>query len=278
MSSRSASLTVLPLPAFADNYLWLLSQGEDAWVVDPGDEAVVEAGLHRHGLRLAGILLTHHHADHTAGAAALQQRWQCPVYAPVSAHSAYQPCKSLRVSDGDTLDLAPLIGLRCVVLSLPGHTLDHVAYLVTCATLAQPAPHGQTHQAEGDELHLFSGDVIFGAGCGRLFEGSPAQMFATLQRIARMPKHTLIYPAHEYTQHNLAFALTVDSTNAALQTRVRDTAALRQQGIPSLPCQLAQELATNPFLRCDVLAQTPAFAGQSPLQVFTELRARRNVF
>lgn len=269
MSSSSASLTVIPLPAFSDNYLWLIAQGRYAWVVDPGDDAVVEAGLLRHGLQLAGILLTHHHADHTAGAAALQQRWQCPVYAPDSAHAAYDTGHSLRVSDGDLLDLAPLSGLRCEVLALPGHTLDHVAYFIS---------ESGSNDAENTAQHLFSGDVLFGAGCGRLFEGTPAQMYASLQRIARLPAQTLIYPAHEYTQHNLAFALTVDANNTALHSRVHATAALRQQGLPSLPTCLDQELASNPFMRCEALALTPAFAGQSPLAVFTTLRERRNVF
>lgn len=275
MSTPSASLSVVPLPAFNDNYLWLLCLDGMAWVVDPGDAHVVDAALQAQGVQLVGILLTHHHADHTAGAAALQQRWRCPVYAPDSDHPAYQTCQCLTVHEGDVIDVFPLHGIQCQVLALPGHTLDHIAYLIRAPGPSQPAASADTVQTTA---HLFSGDVLFGAGCGRLFEGSPAQMYASLQRIAALPADTWIYPAHEYTEHNLAFAYRVDPDNPALQARIAETTAIRQQGRPSLPTCLSLELATNPFLRCAQLAQSDAFAGQSALQVFTTLRAQRNQF
>jgi len=259
MHDTSASIEITALPAFSDNYLWLIHRGQYALVVDPGDAEVVEQALQARQLQLDGILLTHHHADHVGGAAALQQHWQCTVYAPESDHPAYQSLQATRVKQGDRLAFKHFGALNCDILALPGHTLDHIAYYLN-------------HQ------HLFSGDVLFGAGCGRLFEGTPLQMYASLQRIAALPADTLIYPAHEYTAHNIAFAQTVDPDNADLQQRARHTAHLRAQNLPTLPTTLALELATNPFLRCEALSQQAAFQHWSAIDVFTELRARRNHF
>ena len=216
MTETTTSLHINALPAFSDNYLWLVRRAQCALVVDPGDASVVEQALHQSQCQLVAILLTHHHADHTDGAAALQKRWQCPVYAPDHAHEAYAALHPIRVHEGESLSIPALPGLHCQVMGLPGHTLDHIAYLV-------------------DGQHLFSGDVIFGAGCGRLFEGTPAQMYQSLQRIATLPDTTLLYPAHEYTAHNIAFALTVDPDNEALKKRAASTSALRAQALPSCP-------------------------------------------
>ena len=259
MQETSASIQITPLPAFSDNYLWLIHAGKHALVVDPGDTAVVEQALQAGGYQLDGILLTHHHADHTGGALALQQHWRCPIYAPDNNHQAYSELNAFRVKDGDKITFKAFPDLSCEILALPGHTLDHIAFYI-------------------NQQHLFSGDVIFAAGCGRLFEGSPPQMFASLQRIAALPPETLIYPAHEYTAHNIAFALTVEPENTALQQRAQHTASLRQQQQPTLPTTLALEKATNPFLRCQSLSRQPAFHDWQPVDVFTELRARRNVF
>jgi hydroxyacylglutathione hydrolase len=259
MQETSASIQITALPAFSDNYLWLIHAGKYALVVDPGDAAVVEQALQAGGYQLDGILLTHHHADHTGGALALQQHWRCPVYAPDNDHSAYRELNAFRVQDGEQITFKTFAGLSCEVMSLPGHTLDHIAFYI-------------------NQQHLFSGDIIFGAGCGRLFEGSPPQMYASLQRIAALPPATLIYPAHEYTAHNIAFALTVEPGNTALQQRARDTALLRQDNKPTLPTTLALEKATNPFLRCLPLSREKEFHDWEPVDVFTELRGRRNVF
>lgn len=259
MHETSASIEITPLPAFSDNYLWLIHAGKHALIVDPGDAEVVERALEAGKLQLDGILLTHHHADHTGGAAALQQHWQCPVYAPDSDHPAYQALQAIRVKAGDSLRFAHFEALTCEVFALPGHTMDHIAYYLN-------------HQ------HLFSGDVLFGAGCGRLFEGAPSQMHASLQKIAALPADTLIYPAHEYTAHNIAFAQTIEPGNADLQQRARDTASLRARQLPTLPTTLALELATNPFLRCEVISGQDAFQHWQAIDVFTELRARRNQF
>lgn len=259
MDNSSASIVITPLPAFSDNYLWLIQSGPLAWVVDPGDADVVEQALSLRNLTLKGILLTHHHADHVGGAASLQQHWRCPVYAPDSSHPSYQTMQTIPVRAGDSISLLPEEIFSCEVLALPGHTLDHVAYYV-------------------NQQHLFSGDVLFGAGCGRLFEGTPAQMYASLQQIAALPADTLIYPAHEYTAHNLAFALTIEPDNRALHQRIEQTRVLRNQQHPSLPTSLSLELATNPFLRCEQLRQRPEFHSRSALDVFTEIRTRRNDF
>lgn len=259
MQETSASIEIIALPAFSDNYLWLIRQAQFALVVDPGDAAVISQALTSADLQLKGILLTHHHADHVGGAMALQQHWQCPVYAPDSAHAAYRMPQVTRVKQGDKLTFEHFSGLHSEVIALPGHTLDHVAYYF-------------------NQQHLFSGDVLFGAGCGRLFEGTPAQMYASLQTIAALPLETLIYPAHEYTAHNIAFAQTVDPDNLDLQQRAQTTASLRGRGLPTLPTRLKLELATNPFLRCEALSKQPAFFGWSAIDVFTELRARRNQF
>lgn len=259
MQTKSASLRVHALPAFSDNYIWLIQSGMAAVVVDPGDALVVNHFLQQHQLSLQAILLTHHHADHTGGAAALQQQSGCAIYAPVSEHAAYANLQATRVSAMPSLALPGFADIPCSVYALPGHTLDHIAYLI-------------------DNRHLFSGDVLFGAGCGRLFEGSPAQMFDSLQKIKQLPVDTLIYPAHEYTAHNIAFALQVDPHNRALQQRQIATTALRQAGQPSLPTSLTQELATNPFLRCEALLESTPTLGQDALAVFTTLRSMRNTF
>ncbi len=259
MQETSASIEISALPAFSDNYLWLIHTGEHALVVDPGDSTVVEHALKAGGYQLEGILLTHHHADHVGGALALQQHWQCPVYAPDNHHPSYNALKAIRVKEGDCIEFASFPDLSCQVMALPGHTLDHIAYYI-------------------NQQHLFSGDVLFGAGCGRLFEGSPAQMYASLQKIVALPLETLIYPAHEYTAHNIAFASTVEPDNSALQQRAQNTTQLRQNLQATLPTTLALELATNPFLRCNSLSKTAEFKDLSAVDIFTELRARRNDF
>jgi hydroxyacylglutathione hydrolase len=259
MQETSASIQITPLPAFSDNYLWLIHAGKHALVVDPGDAGVVQQALEAGGYQLEGILLTHHHADHVGGALVLQQRWHCPVYAPDNQYPPYDALNAIRVKDGDFIELTAFPGLSCEVMALPGHTLDHIAYYI-------------------DQQHLFSGDVLFGAGCGRLFEGTAPQMYASLQRIAALPATTSIYPAHEYTAHNIAFALTIEPDNSALQQRAQDTTLLRHKQQPTLPTTLALELATNPFLRCDSLSRQAGFDGQPAVDIFAELRSRRNIF
>jgi hydroxyacylglutathione hydrolase len=250
---------LLPLPAFDDNYLWLLRDDHGrALIVDPGDAAPVLAALDA-GPPPHAIVITHHHGDHIGGVAALLARWpNTPVFAP---HESRIPIASQRVGDGDILSIGPW---RFTVLAVPGHTLSHIAYA-------------------GEDL-LFCGDTLFSLGCGRMFEGTAVQMHAALTRLAALPEATLVCCAHEYTLANAAFALAVEPGNTALQTRVAAIRALRAAGQPSLPATLADERACNPFLRCHVSAVREAaerHAG-TPLRtdadVFGVLRAWKNEY
>src|SRR5574343_634507 len=213
------------IPAFKDNYIWLLTRGQRAFVVDPGDAAPVQARLLADGLTLEGILITHHHADHQGGVAELKARWPVAVYAP--GNESITGCTH-PLSGGEHLEI---LGTPVDVLAVPGHTLGHLAYL-----------------APG---MLFCGDTLFGAGCGRLFEGTPEQMTASLEAIAALPDDTLIYCAHEYTAMNLPFALAVEPENTAIQARVAAVTDRSAAGLATVPLTLGEEKLTNPFLRCD---------------------------
>lgn len=253
-------LEIEPIPAFADNYLWLLVQGQCAAVVDPGDAAPVRARLAARGLELAAILVTHHHGDHVGGVAELAAATGARVYGPATEDI---PAREVALADGDTFEL---LGSRVAVIAVPGHTAGHIAYWLP--ELAPPA--------------LFAGDTLFGGGCGRIFEGTPAQMLASLDRLAALPAATRLYCAHEYTLANLHFAAAVEPDNAALAARIAADTATRARGEPTLPSTLALELATNPFLRAgEPAARTAAAqaAGQPPadrLASFAALREWKN--
>lgn len=250
---------LVPLPALTDNYIWLIHDDQGmAIVVDPGQAAVVEDALAARKLRLRAIVLTHHHPDHTGGVAALLRRHDVPVYAPPDSRI---PEATHRVHEGDRITLsAP--PLEWTVLAVPGHTLSHVAYL--------------------GNGWLFCGDTLFSLGCGRLFEGTPAQMLASLDRFAALPTDTLICGGHEYTQANGRFASTIDPQNHALSTRLHEVAKLRASGLPTLPVPLATELSTNPFLRIDSEATAAWCAGQGVgkdrVARFAAIRAAKDAF
>lgn len=260
-------LELKPLPAFNDNYIWVFGQAGSGriCVVDPGDAEPVLRYLQEQGLQLEAILLTHHHADHIGGVQALLQYSQVPVVGPVNARMA---CVTHPVADGDEWQFA---GLTFRALSVPGHTREHIAWF-SAASDSCPEPL------------LFCGDTLFGAGCGRMFEGTAPQMHASLQRLAALPSHTRICCAHEYTLSNLRFAAAVMPDSEAVQRRIKRDSALREQGQPTLPSHLADELATNPFLRCDkpeVVATAAAQAGTSltdPAAVFGVLRGWKDSF
>lgn len=224
-------LNIITVPAFCDNYLWLFHYHNDkrAYVVDPGDAKPIQAELKHHGLTLAGILITHHHPDHTGGIDDLLTQYPVPVYGPAGG-SVPQVTKPMR--DGDALQLEN--GLTFSVLAVPGHTLDHLAYFTAPAN---------------DEPLVFCGDTLFAGGCGRLFEGSAQQMHTSLQKLAQLPGNTRVYCAHEYTLSNLAFAQAVEPENSALQTRIARETERRQHNIPTIPSSIAVELDTNPFMR-----------------------------
>lgn len=252
-------MQIIALPAFKDNYIWLLRRGRHAAVVDPGDAAPVLAYLREHDLALEAIVLTHHHGDHAGGVRELLERHGCPVYAP---RLDAIPTTTVALDDDERV-LLPGLMLEFKTLAVPGHTRGHGAYYAT---------NGLAHPV------LFSGDTLFGCGCGRLFEGTPAQMFHSLSRLAALPPDTRVYCAHEYTQANIRFALTVEPGNEALRQRARQVDELRAAGLPTVPSLLAEELATNPFLRSAepaIQAAASEHADQvltDPVRVFATIR------
>lgn len=248
---------ILLIPAFKDNYIWLLVSAGRAAVVDPGDSTVVMAQLEALGLELETILITHHHADHQGGVAALLERWKAEVFGP--ENESITGCNR-PLSGGETITV---LGQQVSVLAVPGHTLGHLAYYLPGA--------------------LFCGDTLFGGGCGRLFEGTPAQMSDSLARITALPEDTLVYCAHEYTEANLRFALAVEPLNVALHDRIKRVAKLREKAHSSVPSTLREELATNPFLRSGepaviAAALENAAVDRSKLAVFAAIRQWRNNF
>lgn len=252
-------LRIEPIPAFDDNYLWLVHDGVDAVVVDPGDAPPVVAALQRLNLRLQAILLTHHHSDHIGGVEALDAQFDVEVLAPADERI---PFATRRVGSGDAVDLAAP-GLRLHVLGLPGHTRSHIGYY-------------------GNGL-LFCGDTLFSAGCGRLFEGTPAQMLASLDTLAALAPETAVCCAHEYTGSNCAYAATVEPGNTRLSARIDEVRRLRAQGLPSVPSTIAQERATNPFLRVDepgVVAwgERQGIAAGARVERFAALRRGKDQF
>jgi len=255
-------MNLVALPAFADNYIWMLHDGHKAVVVDPGDAAPVVAALDRHGLSLAAILVTHHHADHVGGIEALRPRLQGPVYGP--AHEAIpQPFTPL--NGGDRVDV---LGLQFDVIDVPGHTAGHIAY---------------AQQGAPSHALLFCGDTLFSAGCGRLFEGTPAQMHASLSALAALPADTRVCCTHEYTQSNLRFAAAVEPDNLAVRLHQAYCTVLREQDKPTLPSSLALELQINPFLRCRepavvAAARAQGAASTEPVDVLAALREWKNNF
>jgi len=245
------------IPAFKDNYIWLLTRGKRAFVVDPGDAAPVIDRLVADDLRLEGILVTHHHADHQGGIAALAARWHPVVYAP--GNESITGCTH-PLSGGESIDV---LGQAVDVIAVSGHTRGHLAYV-----------------APG---RVFCGDTLFGAGCGRLFEGTPAQMTASLDRLAALPDETRVYCAHEYTAMNLPFALAVEPDNAAIRERMAKVSALRAAGLPTVPLHLGEEKATNPFLRCTEPAVVAAglqhaAVNREKVEIFAAIRRWRNDF
>jgi hydroxyacylglutathione hydrolase len=256
---------LLPVPAFSDNYIWAVLQGGQAVVVDPGQAQPVLRMLQEHGVKLRAILLTHHHADHVGGVTELSRATGAAVYGP--AREALPHCDT-RLAEGDRVAL-PELDLDLRVLDVPGHTAGHIAY------------YGR---AGGLEPLLFCGDTLFMAGCGRLFEGTPAQMADSLAKLSALPPGTQVCCAHEYTLSNLRWALAVEPANPELRQVWQWAGQQRENKLPTLPSSIGQELQINPFLRtrnADVAQAASSRAGRplsDPIEVFAALRQWKNEF
>lgn len=252
-------LTIIPIPAFEDNYIWLLHNGREAVAVDAGDAEPLLEYLADHDLHLIAVLDTHHHGDHTGGNEELLRHLpDLAIYGDRRIETVNRP-----VVAGETIAFT-MLPLSLEVLGVPGHTADHIAY------------YGANS--------LFCGDALFACGCGKLFEGTPPQAYASLQKFAVLPDTTLVYPAHEYTLENIRFAKLVEPENAALREREIHDRESREHGLPTLPASLALEKSTNPFLRCaepSVRQAVSRIAGRQlddPASVFAAVREWRNAF
>lgn len=256
-------MNLIPLPAFQDNYLWLLHDGRRALVVDPGDAQPVLACLQRDGLQLEAILVTHHHPDRIGGVDALREATGAVVYGPARERI---PEPLIRLADGDAVTA---LGLRFEVLDVTGHTAGHIAYY--CGAM------------DGVPL-LFCGDTLFSGGCGRLFDGTPAQMLSSVDKLAALPGSTRVCCTHEYTLSNLKFARAVEPHNAELIHYLRRCEELRAQDLPTLPSTIEQEKRINPFLRtrqpgvAQAARAHDSATQQDDVAVFATLRQWKNEF
>lgn len=252
-------LQIEPIPAFNDNYLWLLVAGTDAAVVDPGDAAPVQRRLAERGLQLTDILVTHHHGDHIGGVATLVKSTGARVHGPAGEDVGKL---DTRLREGDRVNV---LGVDFDVLDVPGHTRGHIAYYA-------PAIDA-----------VFCGDTLFACGCGRLFEGTAAQMTASLAKLAALPGRTRVYCAHEYTMSNIRFARAVEPVNTKLAQREAECAAKRARGEPTVPSTIEIERETNPFLRCHIpevrsAARMRDPAATSTVAAFAAIRAWKDGF
>ncbi len=253
-------LSVEPIKAFTDNYIWLVSTNEGSIVIDPGESKSIQKLIDNKTIDLKGILITHHHYDHTNGLSELVKKNKLEVYGPVNNIEGINH----RLKDKDKISI---IGIDFDVISIPGHTLDHIGF----------------YSANANNPILFCGDTLFAGGCGRIFEGTYEQMFHALKKITKLPTNTNIYCGHEYTLSNLKFALEADDTNKELIEEFKKVENKINSNIPSLPTTLDKELKVNPFLRCDnINIQNKILekfkVSNSELEVFTALRKWKDNF
>lgn len=254
-------VNIFPIPAFNDNYIWAITSGDYAVIVDPGDANPVIQWLNQHQIKPIAILITHHHSDHIDGVDPLQAQYNLDVYAPQKGQYAF---KHIPVSEGDELTFKQL-NIKLVTLETPGHTLDHVAY------------YGANS--------LFCGDTLFACGCGRLFEGSYSELYHSLQKLSKLPIKTNVYCTHEYTISNINFAKTIEPSNHALLNFSQKAIELRKNHLPTLPTTIGQEIETNPFLRChlenvqrQLQANTHDEIIKNPEATFRIMRMAKNNF
>ena len=253
-------LSVKPIKEFTDNYIWLVSTNEGSIVIDPGESKNIQKLIDNKTIDLKGILITHHHYDHTNGLSELVKKNELEVYGPVNNIDGINH----RLNDKDKISI---IGIDFNVMSIPGHTLDHIGF----------------YSANANNPILFCGDTLFAGGCGRIFEGTYEQMFNALKKITKLPINTNIYCGHEYTLSNLKFALEADDTNKELIEEFKKVENKINSNIPSLPTTLDKELKVNPFLRCDnINIQNKIIekfnVSNNELEVFTALRKWKDNF
>ena len=255
-----AALQIEQIPVLSDNYVYLIYDPvtQHCACVDPAESAPVKRKLDELGWRLTHIFNTHHHHDHIGGNLQLKQAYECEIVGCDNDAGRIAGIDT-RYKDGDIFDFG---STRVKVMEVPGHTTGHIAYYFE------------------DDQALFCGDTLFALGCGRLFEGTPAQMWASLSKIKALPDTTKVYCAHEYTQANAAFAITVDPDNQALITRMNEIDALRQNNQPTVPSTIGLEKATNPFLRPEETGVQKAvgMVGEDTVSVFREIRQRKDNF
>jgi hydroxyacylglutathione hydrolase len=256
-------LSIIPIPAFRDNYIWALRDGRHAALVDPGDARPALEWLETNAIELTAIIATHHHADHVGGVPALRARYDVPVFGPARETI---PQRTHALGEGGRI-VVPGIGIALSVFDIPGHTAGHIAY----------------YALPPDPL-VFCGDTLFAAGCGRLFEGTPAQMWSSLSKLAALDHQTRVYCGHEYTLANLRFAAAVEPKSADIRARVEHETGKRERNVPTLPSTIGAEHATNPFLRAalpNVMAAAAAHAARpihDVVDAFATLREWKNGF
>ncbi len=260
-ANATESLKVELIPAFQDNYIYLLREpaSDVVGIVDAGDAAPALAELARQGLTLTHIFNTHHHPDHVGGNVALKEKFPAALLIGPKSETARIPDMDVTVADGDSVDFG---SLSFKVIEVPGHTRGHIAFWTEAGAA------------------VFSGDTLFAMGCGRMFEGTADQMWNSLGKLKWLPSATRVYCGHEYTQTNARFALTVDPANKALIARAAEVNQLRASGKPTIPSTIGLENATNPFLRADepAIAEAVGLAGADPVRVFAEIRLRKDNF
>jgi hydroxyacylglutathione hydrolase len=248
--------TITPIPVFTDNYAWVIQSGPEAVVVDPGEAGPIKQYINQHSLRLSALMVTHHHPDHCGGVDELKEFYGCPVIGPHDGRMAFVDDV---IHDDEYRTVA---GLQMRAIATPGHTRSHFVYFFPGLKA------------------LFSGDTLFSAGCGRLFEGSAGQLFASLRNCVSLGDDVLVYCGHEYTEENVRFAAIVDPGNAAVQNRMNEVKNFREKGLPTLPVTIAVEKATNPFLRTadSRIRERLGMSNASDVDVFAELRKRKDRF
>jgi hydroxyacylglutathione hydrolase len=293
---------IIPIPAFKDNYIWLMINTENATgiIVDPGEAAPVLKKLPELNIKLAAILVTHHHHDHTGGIAEILKHYDVPVFGP-QRENINGVTELVNETSHIQLPSFPTFN----VIDIPGHTHGHIAYYgnipkafqdvtrrercrsaeCTNEYMSTETSSQHSHNLIGEGYNiLFCGDTLFTAGCGRLFEGTASQMFESLNKLANLPDSTLVYCGHEYTLANLRFAQAVEQHNPAILQRIKQCETLRANNLPTVPATLQEEKATNPFLRCDqsaIAAAAEKYSGKklySAIEVFSVLREWKNVF